>query len=108
VRNSGKSVRSPTSPCQYCGMRASGGSSHSWRGVAALLGGSTALTIALFADGFAFFMWEEASVLWLAIVAIASAFVGHLLLRSTPASALSVLAGAVGVLHLVRAVWSSL
>ncbi len=67
-----------------------------------------ALTIALFTDGFAFFMWDAASVLWLAIVAIAGAFVGHWLLRSTPASVLSVLAGAVGVLHLVRAIWSSL
>jgi uncharacterized membrane protein YfcA len=89
-------------------MQASGGSSHGRRGVAALLGGSLALTIALFADGFAFFMWEEANVLWLAIVAIAGAFVGHWLLRSTPASVLSALAGAVGVLHLGRAVWSSL
>ena len=67
-----------------------------------------ALTIALFADGFAFFMWDVASVLWLAIVAMSGALVGHWLLRSPPASVLSVLAGAVGVLHLVRAVWSSL
>jgi uncharacterized membrane protein YfcA len=67
-----------------------------------------ALTIALFADGFAFFAWDRAGVLWLSVVAIAGAFVGHWLLRSTPASLLSVLAGAVGVLHLVRAIWSSL
>jgi hypothetical protein len=42
--------------------------------VAALLGGSIALTISLFADGFAFFMWTTASVQWLAMVAIAGAF----------------------------------
>lgn len=73
-----------------------------------LLGGSMALTIALFADGLAFFTWTAASVLWPAIVAIAGAFAGHWLLWSTPASVLSVLAGAVGVLHLVRAIWSTI
>lgn len=82
--------------------------SHGWRGVAALLIGSMALTIALFADGFAFFMWGATGVLWLAIIAITGALVGHWLLRSTPSSALSMVAGAVGVLHLVRVVWSSL
>lgn len=89
-------------------MQTDSGSTHGWREVAALLGGSMALTIALFADGFAFFMWNAASLLWLAIIAIAGAFAGRWLLRSTPASVLSVLAGTVGLLHLVRAVWSSL
>ena len=78
------------------------------RGVTALLGGSMALTIALFADGFAFFLWHTAGVLWLALAAIAGASVAHWLLRSTPASVLCVLAGAVGVLHLMRAVLPSL
>ena len=89
-------------------MQTSSGSSPRWRGVAALLGGSLALTVALFADGFAFFMWTAASVLLLAIVAIAGAVAGRWLLRSIPASVLSVIAGAVGVLHLGRAVWSTL
>lgn len=74
----------------------------------ALLGGSLALTIALFASGFAFFAWDGAGILWLSVVAIVSAFAGHWLLRSTPATVLSVLTGAVGLLHLVRAIWSSL
>lgn len=89
-------------------MQAPSVSSHGWRAVAALLCGSMALTIALFADGFAFFMWDAAEVLWLAVAAIAGAIVGHWLLRSRPSSVLSVVAGAVGVLHLVRVVWSSL
>lgn len=89
-------------------MRTPSDSAQGWRGAAALLGGSMALTIALFADGFAFFMWTTASVLWLAIVAITCAFAGRWLLRSTPASVLAAIAGAVGALHLVRAVWSTL
>ena len=103
--HSGRNVYSPLFPCQYRGMQAFIGSSHGRRGMAALLGGSMALTVALFADGFAFFVLDRAGVLWLAVVAIASAFAGHWLLRSTPTSVLSVLAGAVGVLHLVRALW---
>ncbi len=67
-----------------------------------------ALTIALFADGIALFMWDATTVLWLGIVAIASAFMGHWISRSTSASVLAVLAGAVGVLHVAGAVWSSL
>jgi hypothetical protein len=88
-------------------MQTASGSSRAWPGAASLLGGSLALTVALFADGFAFFMWTTASVLWLAIVAIAGALAGRWLLRSTSASVLSVIAGAVGLLHLMRALWST-
>jgi hypothetical protein len=80
----GMSVHSPTSPASICGMQTPSGSTHGWREVAALLGGSMALAIALFAEGFAFFMWTSASVLWLAIVAIAGAFAGRWLLRRPP------------------------
>ena len=69
---------------------------------------SIALTIAWFADGFAFFVWTASSVLWLAIVALAGACAGRWLSRSTPASVLSVIAGAVGLLHVVRVAWSTL
>ncbi len=55
----------------------------------------------LFADGFAFFAWDRASILWLAVVAIASASAGYWLFRSTAGTvvptALAALAGAVGV-----------
>ena len=102
------SVQFPASPCQYRWVQASSGSTHGSRPVAALLGGSLTLTIALFADGFAFFAWDGAAVLWLGCVAFVGAFAGHWLLRTAPASVLAVLAGAVALLHLVRAAGSSL
>lgn len=72
--------------------------------VAALAVGSLALTVALFADGFAVLALGRTSLVWISCTAIVSSAVAFWLLRPiTWPVVMAALTGIIGLLHLLRA-----